>query len=780
MSLLRAVVPALLIASWAWTAEPAPVAPPEPPAATAPAAADALMKLLDTAITHGFPDGAGATIHRGTLSVVESETDGRQRQQRFHRTQVKSSGGQRTTTYEGLHLKLADGRWVAGFSTVITPSATVTVDPSACTVIPAEGLRAAFPAQHEMGDKQLAEMEKRVPVSQLAGMKAAMRWQGLFEASQFQGGIMLPALLIRAGVPDAVDLLWTRNFMGMYLDRMNSVKPLIVRPEDQAQDQQRQMRRMQEMSREMMAGKAPTIPDVPMEGHLRAGLVEWYMAELVSDQPVVATQTAASALTTLVAGEQDAPRAAQIALLIERAALPATVAAEAPLADRLALWRPFVLPHGMDAATFATIPEEHRKNMDLPESTGPAITATDLPQLFALLTDGRASHWLEGESQFHPFGKTPVVRTRGDNALRAIANLLGLDPRYLIGRNVFAPWNAEERAATAMALQAWHQVHGNEPVGGQLVSVITTLPAGSAAGLIRGRPEAERAPLIAAVVASWDKAQPTGEAAVGFPALLALVGEAAKATVLAWPVEGVARLALAIYHDQHGDAAVLDALIPELFGDSAEFIDQRDRQSMLAALAMRPSAERLAKLRILLDDHASPAGQAVLQATLQYNWNAWEQDTRALLDAGRKDRGEQQVNDQALGMALIAGVLADRAAIPAGLIKVQQWGMQIGTAMLPNRHMGDGKAEPLKLPADLRWCDLAAYSVINNSWHFRVGDDRPDELEFDLSAPIAERDAQLAALRIAIDPAISAACAAAGLPVPAGGAAPAAGDKTLF
>ena len=779
MSPLRAVVPALLIATWAWAAEPAPVAPPAPAAATAPVT-DALMQLIDTAIAHGFPDGAGATIHRGTLIVVEPTSAGDHLgHQFFSATRTVEREHRRTITVDGLHLKLADGRWVVGCSTVVTPSATVTVDATKSTVIAAAGLREAFPSVQKISADQWAEMEKKVPASELAEIKVIMRWQGLLHAQQFQDGVLSTALFMRAGVPDAAEMMLARNFLGMYRDRLAAPEPLVVRHEDWAQALQRQDQRIQQLRQQMQGGTVPAIPDLPLDTHLRADLVEWFMGELVSDAPVVAPAIAIKALTALSAGDQDAERTAKVAMFIERGALPANVAPEAALAERLAVWVPSLLPKGIDesAVVFAPVLVDQQGQ---PAGPIPVITATDLPELFTLLSDTRASRWLDGDQPGIPFGGKPTVRTRGENALRAIAHLMGFDPRHLIARDLFVPWTATERAETAKALQAWYQAHGQEPVEGQLLAVITRLPAGSAAALISGRPEAERTSLIAAVVASWAKAQPTGEAAVGFPALLALVGNSAKAPVMAWPVEGEMRLALAIYHDQHGDPAALDALIPELLGDSESHEDESDRHSLLAALAKRPSAERLAKLRILLDDYASPADQALLVAVLEDNWSAWDQDMQALIDGGKPEDNSDQLCTNALGFALLAGLLAERVAVPTSQIMVHERGLQVGRALLQNPHRGEGKPELLKPAADLRWCDVAACSVVGNSRRFRVGNDQPDELEFDVSAPIAERDAQLAALRIAIDPAISAACAAAGLPMPAGGAAPAGSEKSLF
>jgi hypothetical protein len=168
-----------------------------------------------------------------------------------------------------------------------------------------------------------------------------------------------------------------------------------------------------------------------------------------------------------------------------------------------------------------------------------------------------------------------------------------------------------------------------------------------------------------------------------------------------------------------------------------------------------------------------------MQAVLMGHWDSWDPGIGSLLGAGQRDRSDN-IAERALDMALLAMVLGDRTAVPADQIEVQEQDrrVRIGNVWQNNRVQADGT--PLKPAADLRWCDVAAYQAADNPWRFRVGHGRPDDLVFDLSAPLAERDTQLAALRAAIDPAITAACTAAKLPIPAGGAAPAAGDKALF
>jgi hypothetical protein len=77
------------------------------------------------------------------------------------------------------------------------------------------------------------------------------------------------------------------------------------------------------------------------------------------------------------------------------------------------------------------------------------FTRADIPELIALLSDRRPSRWEQGS----------LVRTIGDQALRALAQLLAFDPRVLVARSRTAPWTDDERRATAESLSVWWRTH---------------------------------------------------------------------------------------------------------------------------------------------------------------------------------------------------------------------------------------------------------------------------------------------------------------------------------
>jgi hypothetical protein len=146
--------------------------------------------------------------------------------------------------------------------------------------------------------------------------------------------------------------------------------------------------------------------------------------------------------------------AAKIDALLAGAKLPVDVAEKAGLAARLQSWearprRPRMVvggggpqPNGsVTMSTMFVAPVAAYK----PEKK-------DLDGLVALLGDERPS-------RFFDFGGP---RTVGDNAFRAVANVLKADPRRLAGYSVDKPWTAAERKAAAAAVQKWWKGHKKE------------------------------------------------------------------------------------------------------------------------------------------------------------------------------------------------------------------------------------------------------------------------------------------------------------------------------
>ena len=279
--------------------------------------------------------------------------------------------------------------------------------------------------------------------------------------------------------------------------------------------------------------------------------------------------------------------------LLARATLPTTAAEGADLAARMQSWEPSGeasdggegLP---DAATIAQMPAEMRQIFlaKLARSKAWRPAESDLPALLALAEDARASRWLDHG--------TP--RCLGDNALRAIAGVIGFDPRLLLGRPLDAPWTDAERTATAGGLRAWWQQLAGRPLAEGLAAAIARLPPAAMAQVLAARPEEARKPLFEAIAAAWTAHAPAADQADGLASVLALAGDQAAiaAAVRSWKIEGRLRPLLACWRDRHGDPAALDALLEEaLAGPQADDGRSATLLNVLSQVLRSPSTARL-------------------------------------------------------------------------------------------------------------------------------------------------------------------------------------------
>jgi hypothetical protein len=86
---------------------------------------DDIRGIIGVAVMHGFPDAAGGTLVAGTLSAPTSTTTN----ERAHHLSTMTINGKEVkpaveiaegvTNYHGFHLKLANGRWLAGITTLL-------------------------------------------------------------------------------------------------------------------------------------------------------------------------------------------------------------------------------------------------------------------------------------------------------------------------------------------------------------------------------------------------------------------------------------------------------------------------------------------------------------------------------------------------------------------------------------------------------------------------------------------------------------------------------------
>jgi hypothetical protein len=334
---------------------------------------------------------------------------------------------------------------------------------------------------------------------------------------------------------------------------------------------------------------------------------------------------------------------------------------------------------------------------------------TDPEAVVGLLGDPAPSRWLEQG--------TP--RTVGDNALRALTMMWQVDPRILVGRDRNVPWTAEERARTAVAIQAWWAAHRGRPVLDGILSVAERLPAWSIRRLFLLGSAGERAQLVARLRVIWGSGPPAWTDRQKDDDLARLLDTATEEPLLAalvqpWPVRGSFTERLIRVHEILNDARPLDELLERLVADKpdANEADQSEHNirfyedAFCLALA-RPGPARLRLVqRALARDPGAPAFTQALAALLH-------------------------LDEDGPGMQLMRwAVLWDERPLERSLVvdclghRTHEWGAPKNIS------------EPSTWAQDLRICDCA--------------------LEREVGAQIlqlerAQRDAQLAARRMGLE-----------------------------
>jgi hypothetical protein len=762
-------------------AQPTAVLTEVQPWALSPADQVEITRLLDAAVKHGFPDAAGASVFQGELKVTGLK-DGSHisRSYSINGRRVRSSTQVKdgVTTISGLHLKLSDGRWLANLSQLL-PAAGV--DAAAATPVALGDFletarKLAHEAMPEMAERDVEQGLEHFPAAQRPALRAGMAWMPLFAVVGGMDPTTMPPVvlhLIRLGVPGAgsglVMIAATQSGMRRF-QGSDEPQPLLLSTADSERYQRQQMERMQGRMRQAGAKGAGHELELKLDklpATVAQTLSEWFRAGLVTPTTELPADRALAGLEAMLGADTPPDLREQARLFAARAALPATRPADASFALRVALWdRPdprmgMVSDEDdtgpeMTDEQLAQLPEQYREQLrKAKEAKANRFTLSDLGALIALTSDTGGSRWLDGENNWMSRG-TQTPRTVGENALRIIASLLHADPRVLIGRNPLEPWTRVAQLETATALQAWWKEHAQQPLATIFTGVIPALDAGAAGRLIQAMPEAERAPLIAALVAHWRAHPPlTATADELAEALVALPEDPAVAEVVrALPVTGVQRLVLATWHSRHGEERHLDLLLEEsLTAASHPGEDEDDdagEDSAVFAIVMRqPSVARVSRLMAGLGGGLDqPATQRILAVGFNFGWT--QNPAMTLIEGTQRRRSGN--GDEAVRRVLQLALLGDIRPVPAGMTKVMDDHVLL-TLGKSNVYLSGGReesgadAKPLVLPADLRICDLAAFSAVGNSWMWGLRDDSGNTPAFDLTQPLAAREAVLNDLR---------------------------------
>lgn len=808
---------------WAGEAPPAVPQPAESQWTMPAAERQAIDAVVERAIAAGVPDAKGGTFLHGTISyeIVQKfgNTTHRQKQ-----------------TAQGLHLRLADGRLLLNLRWVMPTTGEGALDISGLETVAPDKLselgtkhpnfarwNAQDPEQHLK--KYFAEAE--LPKVRACNTPAA---QGLILLAMGNtGDLAIPTIvMLRMQVPGAELLavscaghsLWNEEGTSFIQAKPT---PLMLMPSDD----QRLM--WQERNARVQAQRGLTVPDPARI--LRQGVVGYFIGSLLDqrwqwhrpssavtlppDKVVEAAQRMLDDADPGVVGLRD-----ELKRLAQRSALPTDIDAKADLATILQWWsEPISRQNRSDDQMEGMLehldqmPAEHRQQM-MGQVMMARLSKTTIGDLVALVGDPRPSRWLDQNR----------TRTVGDNALRALAMNMGVDPRILLGRDVKAPWTTEERAATVAALKEWWAANRNKPLSEMMAGALGVMSLPDLAALVQKTADKERGPLLADIAKRWAAKAPKNPDPVALGTILnaAKAGKELDAVVTPWPVTGRIRTLLAAWHLEHGNAAPFDALLADAekvlqkppvpakgsiqtnsdaaddavieefdvgFGDEHEF--SREIYDTLRIVTRHPTPDRLTRLMTLVsmppkDDN----GERLFGCISALAWggygdglNSWwgDREDQMRVVRGNDDNPDLKVRARAAIPLVLNGLLLkDQRPAPKDLVDQYAHYNQND-----DEDEGGKKKEKKPLAQDLRLADLAALIFPNQSWNLGIEDLAGEQaqndlraLKMDLTADRATRDQVITKQRAIIAAALPLALKAANLPTAVPGVTDAAPTAT--
>ena len=752
--------------------EPAPAESAPPAWDLEPAERAEITRLLDAAVAHGFPDAAGATACEGELLITvpglvgeeaDTTTSRDPRTGRMVTRGMSVVGG--VIHVFGFHLKLSDGRWLAGLTHVVPAAAAdATRLTSVTTTELVRELRAPLGNQSPPTAADLARCA-RFPAAARPAVHAALRWRLLADGLGLWGEDELPLIalhLIRLAAPDSAAALVrgaAAQSRAQPADRAGP-SPLLVTDADRQRYQRRRSERVtsraQPGARQEAADQLQLILE-PLPAVAARMLGAWFRAQLTDSRHVLPAAQARAGLLAVSGTVRQAETRRQADLLVARAALPEKLPADASFALRVALWE----PPGRELAHTPEMTEE-RLNEATPlirhqvaAFSADTMTRRDLGALIALVGDTGASRWLDHAASWSSQDQ-PEPRTVGENALRILAWLLAADPRVLLGRDPAEPWSPTAQADTAVTLQSWWRGHADQSLATALAQTLPDITdAGAAGRLVCAQPAAERAPLIAALVAQWHAHPPLAASPESLAeALVALDGESSVAEVVqALPVSGAQRVVLAAWHACHGEQRHLDQLLEEVLaagGAPAVVADEPAAGQLIDAkvvlmLALRyPSEHRVARL---LSAAAGPLTSTATCQVLDATFTAPVTADPVDVLLGAASCAVPGRADEALQMVLQLAALGDQRRLPPGMFKADGdhalLAVGIGELHVTLRTRGAA----VVLPADVRVCDAMAVVGTGDHRGWGLGGAKDPLSDFDITQPLATREAKLVELR---------------------------------
>ena len=760
-----------------------------------------LLQLCDRAIIAGFPDPTGGTFIHGSIKATITHKEG-------------NSRSSNSNSYNGLHLRMPNGAILINLRSLMKNSDNLALDASKTKELPISEL-ATFAQQGQHTQWDAAEMQeylkgqlKLYEPEEHAKLQAIYQHLAFIEMAQGQSSDLASVTLVmlKLQVPNAeilalasaMNATWNQVGMDFYSGTATTLR---LRQEDHWQHQQKAFAEAQEKGNL----RVPEITTI-----MRMGLAGYFIGQLVKfeddingdeadDVRIKLTPekagVAALAMLEDAGGDLTAVRQ-EIERMKQRALIDKVVAKDADLATVIMGWEnDFYNYSSNDNDNMQELEEQlqrakgsHRTYV-LENIKRLRIQLAPLQELFALLNDELPSRWLD---QYR-------VRSVGDNALRAIAQRYGCDPRLLIGRDTKALWSVAERTETITALQTWWEVNKNKPLAEQLGGVIGKIDLTDQVKLLKQADDQQRKSLVAAIVKQWQQTPPKDPEPKALGGFLYYAGDQAEINnmVNTWPVKGDLQVLLAAWHVGRGNATHFDALLteqlarkpaePKVAGKRQVFFngnESKPLRQVIRIAARYPNAERLNRLMSAITNPlAGDDGKELLSAVSSLSLSMsdelsslWGEDRSSR--SNDDDDKKKVLKQSALPVVLFGLLLQDQRPAPADLVK--QYGNQ-------TNYDHEGNKKKQQPPAtDLRIGDMAAMSFSQMTWRLPLEDllgnrkrQSLHQMKLDLSATKADRDTQLLAFRQIIATIAPTMLKAAGLPevIPGITDVPAAGSQ---
>lgn len=760
-----------------------PTTAPTTPKPWAPTAEEiaAITALADEAVRLGLPDARGKTIRSGWYVFRRADEDRR-----------SGNPGQ------GLLIELGKGLWWDNLGAVVVTDDTLTIDVKQCSE-ETPNLLAQLPLDDESVHRHRPDsddLDALRPVGNDERFIASFipadrpRIRACLADPTFIPDSWCPddqdvraLVLIRAGVPGvaariAPGMRLMPGWPAVSLAGFPGGDEGIRRPFETGIPNLRQI--MDAWNRKTKSyqlkpfyhGGPGTVRLVSALEKMRESLRRWFQCRLASSRcGGFPAERLVAAIRALLPADGAAEENVNLDRFLAGLALPETIPEGADLATRLTVWR---AKGGLEAQAEVDldallesdmVPASSRAHGEFSKEYAAHLARKksdfhdpDIGGLIALVGDTRPTRWFDGGRCYG----VPVARTVGDNALRALTRIFGLDPRLFVGRDPAAPWIDSERSATAAALVAWWKPHAGKTAAEVLTQDLARLPLNLAAQRLTGEKDpAQRTRQWAAIAQHFATARPDDLEPIGLAAVLRLAADdpAIAAIVAKWPVAGRHHLLLAAWHDLKGRPAALDALLSQEWSAAATPL----RHDAVATAMRRPSAARLAGIRaVLSSDLNQPQNLALIASLIGSNgWLFAHQELELLLDenAGNAEAIERRY--ETMRAAIAAILLDDTRLFPPGTLTIEPPLDAGGTARsYPQRrhrircgttwmHMftADDRSAPKHGIEAWRICDFTAFNCgyfLNQAMGVVTEHIEP---RFDLNADLATRDRILGVLR---------------------------------